>query len=80
MCVSVPSRIVRITPGVLPMGDVRVGDREVSCCLAYVPEAQVGDFVLVQNGFAIDLLDPESAALSLSAFAELGVLDATDDV
>ncbi|MEA5153745.1 HypC/HybG/HupF family hydrogenase formation chaperone [Raineyella sp.] len=73
---SVPSRIVRITPGVLPMADVRVADREVSCCLAYVPEAEVGDFVLVQNGFAIELLDPESAAQSWRAFAELGVLEA----
>lgn len=80
MCVSVPSRIIRITPGVLPMADVRVADREITCCLAYVPEAQVGDFVLVQNGFAIDLLDPESAAQSLAAFAELGVIDDPDTV
>ncbi|WOP18677.1 HypC/HybG/HupF family hydrogenase formation chaperone [Raineyella sp. LH-20] len=77
---SVPSRIIRITPGVLPMADVRVADREITCCLAYVPEAQVGDFVLVQNGFAIDLLDPESAAQSLAAFAELGVIDDPDTV
>lgn len=74
MCVSVPSMIVRITPGALPMADVRVADREVSCCLAYVPEAQVGDFVLVQNGFAIELLDAASAASSLRAFVELGVI------
>ncbi|WP_239022388.1 HypC/HybG/HupF family hydrogenase formation chaperone [Raineyella fluvialis] len=76
---SVPSKIVRITPGVLPMADVRVGEREVACCLAYVPEAEVGDFVLVQNGFAIELLDPASAAQSLSAFAELGLIDASAD-
>ncbi len=75
MCVSVPSRIESITPGVLPMADVRVADRRVSCCLAYVPEAQVGDYVLVQNGFAIELLDAEAAAQSLAVFAELGVVD-----
>ena len=46
----------------------------VLCCFAYVPQARVGDYVIVQNGFAIDLLDPVSAAESLAAFAELAEL------
>jgi hydrogenase expression/formation protein HypC len=48
-------------------------DKEVQCCLAYVPEASAGDYVLVQHGFAIELLDPESAAASLAALEELKV-------
>ena len=75
MCVAVPARITRIDSGVMPMAQVAHGDRELSCCLAYVPEAVVGDYVLVQHGFAVELLDPQSAADSLAAFAELGVLD-----
>ncbi len=74
MCVSIPSRITEITPGLLPMALVDVDGRPMSCCLAYVPEAAIGDYVLVQNGFAVDLMDPEAAALSLAAFQELGVL------
>jgi len=73
MCVAVPSPIVEITPGPLPMARVRHGGRLLDCCLAYVPEAQVGDYVLVQNGFAVELLDATAAAESLAAFAELGI-------
>lgn len=71
MCIAVPVPIVDITPGPMPMGHVDHDGVIVACCFAYVPEARVGDYVLVQNGFAIDILDPESAAQSLEAFAEL---------
>jgi len=78
MCVSIPVRICQITPGALPMARVEVAGQAQDCCLAYVPQAQVGDYVLVQNGFAIELLDPQSAAESLAAFAALGVIAASD--
>ena len=71
MCVSVPTRILDITPGPMPMGHVAHGGTSLPCCFAYVPEARVGDYVIIQNGFAIELLDPVSAAESLAAFAEL---------
>jgi hydrogenase expression/formation protein HypC len=71
MCIAFPVPILDITDGPLPMAHVDHAGTAVSCCLAYVPEAQVGDYVLVQNGFAVDLLDPQSAAESLAAFAEL---------
>ena len=71
MCIAVPVRILDITGGPMPMGHVDHEGNAVSCCLAYVPEAQVGDYVIVQNGFAIDRLDEQSAAESLAAFAEL---------
>lgn len=73
MCVSVPARIVRITAEVLPMAELDVAGELARCCLAYLPEAAVGDYVLVQNGFAVTLLDEQSAAESLAAFAELGI-------
>ncbi|MDR2453450.1 MAG: HypC/HybG/HupF family hydrogenase formation chaperone [Bifidobacteriaceae bacterium] len=73
MCVAVPRRIVEIEPGPLPMARLEPGAAPGVCCLAYTPQAQVGDYVLVQHGFAVELLDAESAALSLAAFAELGL-------
>ena len=66
-------RIVDVEEGALPMARLAGGDGR-RCCLAYVPEATVGDYVLVQHGFAVDLLDERSAAQSLAAFAELGLL------
>ncbi|MCL2317181.1 MAG: HypC/HybG/HupF family hydrogenase formation chaperone [Actinomycetia bacterium] len=76
MCIAIPVRLTGITPGVMPMGTVEHAGATLACCLAYVPEAGIGDYVVIQNGFAIDVLDPESAALSLAAFAELGAVPA----
>ncbi|QAY64139.1 HypC/HybG/HupF family hydrogenase formation chaperone [Xylanimonas allomyrinae] len=74
MCVAIPARITQITPGELPMALVDVAGRCEPCCLAYHRDAVVGDYVLVQNGFAVSLLDPQAAAESLAAFAELGLV------
>ncbi|MDR1825838.1 MAG: HypC/HybG/HupF family hydrogenase formation chaperone [Bifidobacteriaceae bacterium] len=72
MCVAIPARITAIRPGPLPMAETDQAGATVTCCLAYVPEAQVGDYVLIQQHFAVQVLDAASAALSLAAFAELG--------
>ncbi|MDR0782794.1 MAG: HypC/HybG/HupF family hydrogenase formation chaperone [Propionibacteriaceae bacterium] len=72
MCVAAPLPILDITAGPMPMGHVELNGVPFSCCFAYVPEAQVGDYVLVNNGFAIEIIDPISAAESLAVFAELG--------
>ncbi|WP_420174767.1 HypC/HybG/HupF family hydrogenase formation chaperone [Luteococcus sp. OSA5] len=80
MCIALPSRILEIFDAGLPMARVLVPGRPEDperideCCLAYVPEARVGDHVLVSNGFAVDLLDEKSARESLAAFAEVGLL------
>ena len=73
MCVAIPARITGIAPGALPMAHAQQGDKVIECCLAYLPEAVPGDYVLVQHGFAVQLLDEESAAESLAAFEQLGV-------
>lgn len=74
MCLTIPARIVEVVPGALPMARVEVAGRDEQCCLVYTPDAAVGDHVLVQNGFAVELLDPQAAAESLAAFAELGLV------
>jgi hydrogenase expression/formation protein HypC len=74
MCVGVPARVLALTDGVMPMARLSMSGAEMDVCIAYLPEAEVGDWVLVQNGFAVALLDEDSAAESLAAFAELGAL------
>ena len=71
MCLSFPAIVADIEPGPMPMGHVTHAGTTVPCCFAYVPEAQAGDYVLIQHGFAIEILDPVSAEESLTAFAEL---------
>jgi len=43
--------------------------KEIS--LAYVPEAQLNDYVIVHAGFALTVLDEAEALASLQAFQEL---------
>lgn len=74
MCVGIPAKITAITAGLLPMAEVDLNGERVQARLAYFPDAQVGDYVLVQNGFVMDVLDEQAAAESLAAFASLGVL------
>jgi hydrogenase expression/formation protein HypC len=63
MCLGVPGKILEIEPNSLgmTMGKVSFGGIAKEVCLAYVPEAQVGDFVIVHAGFAISRLDESEA-------------------
>ena len=54
MCLAVPGRVVEIQgEGDLRMARVDFGGVVRQACLAYVPEAELGDYVLVHVGFAI---------------------------
>jgi hydrogenase expression/formation protein HypC len=63
MCLAIPGKIASISgeDPVLRSGKVDFGGilREVS--LAYVPEAQVGDYVIVHVGFALSRVDEAEA-------------------
>ncbi|ADG82161.1 hydrogenase assembly chaperone HypC/HupF [Thermincola ferriacetica] len=68
MCLAVPGQIIArndFTAEVKLAGVVR----EIS--LELVPEAQVGDYVLVHAGFAIQVIDEEEAKKTLEIFKEL---------
>jgi len=52
------------------MGKVDFGGVIREVCLAYTPEAQVGDYVVVHAGFAISRLDEEEAQETLALLEE----------
>ena len=72
MCLGVPGKIVEIrqTAG-LRMGRIDFGGVHREVCLAYVPEAQVGDYAVIHAGFAISRLSAEEAEASLAAIREI---------
>ena len=72
MCLGVPGRITTVQDGMVRMGTVDFDGSSLEVCLAYVPEAEPGDFVLVHAGFALTQLDEEQAAKTLEALRELG--------
>lgn len=73
MCLGVPGEILARHggPGGLPYGTVRFGAAEREVCLAYVPEAKVGDFVIVHVGLALSVLSPEDAEETFGYLAEM---------
>jgi hydrogenase expression/formation protein HypC len=73
MCLAVPGKIISIeeNPLGVNMGKVSFGGIVKETCLAFTPEAQVGDYVIVHTGFAISRLDEEEALQTLEALAEL---------
>jgi hydrogenase expression/formation protein HypC len=76
MCLGVPGQIreIRDERGTR-MATVDFGGVTKSICLAYVPDAEVGDYTIVHAGFAITRLDEESAQETLRLMRESGLLD-----
>lgn len=71
MCLAVPGRIVsRQERDETPMAQVDVRGTLTEACLVYVPEAQVGDWVLVHLGMALQRLDEEEALRHLTLLTE----------
>jgi hydrogenase expression/formation protein HypC len=73
MCLGVPGKIVQIdeNPTGMTMGRVSFGGVLKEVCLAYVPEAQVGDYVIVHVGFAISQVDEAEAQEVFKFLAEM---------
>jgi len=81
MCLGVPARIVETQDGgLLRMGKVDFGGISREVCLAYVPEADVGDYVIVHAGFAISRLDEVEAQETLDLLLESGILGQGPDI
>lgn len=59
MCLAIPARIVTIEENHMASVDIMGVSRKVS--LDLVPEAEIGDFVLVHAGFALQVIDEETA-------------------
>ena len=76
MCLGVPGKVTRIDEASIgmPMGTVDFGGVVKEVCMAYVPEAGVGDFVLVHVGFALSRIDEEEAHQVFRTLAEMGEL------
>ena len=79
MCLGIPGEVRSVTEGELRSGTVAFGGIVKEVCLAYVPEAQVGDYVVVHAGFAISVIDAAAAARVFSYLDEIGATAEIDD-
>jgi hydrogenase expression/formation protein HypC len=76
MCLGVPGKLVSIEsdPLGMTMGTVSFAGITKQVCLAYTPEVEVGDFVVVHVGFAIAKIDEEQAMEVFRYLEEMGEL------
>jgi hydrogenase expression/formation protein HypC len=76
MCLGVPGKVTRIDEASfgMTMGTVDFGGVRKEVCMAYVPEAVVGDFVLVHVGFALSRIGEEEAREVFQVLEEMGEL------
>ena len=79
MCLGIPGRVVEIRDdGGLLMGKVDFGGVRKDACLAYIPEVQLGDYVIIHVGFAISRVDEDEALKTLEILAAMGDLMRTE--
>ncbi|MFG6448553.1 HypC/HybG/HupF family hydrogenase formation chaperone [Roseateles sp. BYS180W] len=75
MCLAIPALLVEKRAqdqALVALGGIR---KPIS--IALVPEAQVGDYVIVHVGHAIGLVDAEEAQRTLALFAQMAPTDET---
>lgn len=75
MCLGIPGKILEpyVVSG-LRMAKVDFGGVVRNTCIEYLPDAKVGDYVVVHVGFAISTIDAEEAARTYQLLEEMGQL------
>lgn len=73
MCLAIPGRLESVEPAdPFPTGSADFGGIRKQVCLAFVPDARVGDYVLVHVGYAIGLIDEDEAQRTLAVLRAMG--------
>ena len=73
MCLGIPGKVAETyLQNDLPMAKVEFGGIRKEICLAYVPEAVVGDYVIVHVGVALSRIDEKEAEEIFSYLEQIG--------
>jgi hydrogenase expression/formation protein HypC len=68
MCVAIPAKIIKIENG---MGTIDMEGTQMEVSLLLQEDAQIGDYVIVHAGFAIQKVDEEAAKESIRVLREI---------
>jgi hydrogenase expression/formation protein HypC len=72
MCLGVPGKIIEVFDSSgMKMGRIDFGGVMKEVCLAYVPEAAVGDYCIIHVGFALSILNEAEATATLDTLREI---------
>ena len=80
MCLAVPGQVMTIEDDPMRTAIVSFAGVTKSVSLVMVPEAQIGDYVIVHVGFAISRLDEEAARRTLQTYADLAASGSSDKI
>jgi len=69
MCLAIPSKIISMNG---QEGEVEVGGIIKKASLVFLPEAKIGEYVLLHAGFAIQTIDEKEALETLKIWKEMG--------
>ena len=72
MCLSIPAKVETVDG---EMAVVSVGGTKYNASLQMLDDVQIGDYILLHTGFAIQKLSPEEAEESLKVFEEFEELN-----
>jgi len=77
VCLAIPGKVLEIQEqGPLRSARVQFGGIVRQVSLNFVPEAELGDYVMVHVGFAISVVDAEEAERTYKILEEMGELEA----
>lgn len=82
MCLAVPGKILSIEgeEPILRTGKVQFGGIVKEVHLAYLPEAKIGDYVIVHVGFAISIVDEKEAIRVFEYLKEIEALRESEEM
>lgn len=76
MCLGIPGKIIDIyEANGLSMGKIDFGGVTSEACLAYVPEARVGDYTLIHVGFALNVISEQEAQETLDLLQQIADIE-----
>lgn len=79
MCLAIPGKVIEIMDeNGLKMGKIDYSGTIQTTCLAYLPEVQIGQYVIVHAGFALNAIDEEEAKKTLALWDEIASKNAEE--
>jgi hydrogenase expression/formation protein HypC len=76
MCLAIPGKVISVEQSNgLRSGRIQFGGIIRQASLDFVPEAEVGDYVMVHVGYAISLVDEAEAQRTYELLEEMGELE-----
>lgn len=81
MCLAVPGKIVSIdeSNAELKMAKVNFGGVMKDICIQWLPEVQIGDYVLAHVGFALNKIDQKDAEETIEILKQMGDIQGTEE-